>query len=325
MNFGRFGKIASVSLIGAMLLAGCSGNGQTVMKIGDTNITEGAVNFFANYGMGTEDVDAAVDNLKQEYLLKEVANAMDITLSDDEAKQVKSGISNFKANQGGKKAGDKLLKKYGVDDDIIATILSASTYSQQIMDKLDVADPTDDEVKQYFVDNYLRAKHVLIATKDMSTGADLDADKLAEAEKKANEILERAKNGEDFDALIKEYNEDPGMESNPDGYFFTDGEMVSEFEDATKSIEPGEITMCKSDYGYHIIKRLPIDESDSKFSEYLENNKSAVQSAVTSKKQEEALEKKAEELGIKVEVDQDKIDKMVIAPMDTPEPTEAAK
>lgn len=39
----------------------------------------------------------------------------------------------------------------------------------------------------------------------MTTGADLDEDKLAEAEKKANEILERAKNGEDFDALIKEY------------------------------------------------------------------------------------------------------------------------
>ena len=293
MNFGRFGKIASVSLIGAMLLAGCSGNGQTVMKIGDTNITEGAVNFFANYGMGTEDVDAAVDNLKKEYLLKEVAKAMDITLTDDEAKQVKSTISNFKA--------------------------------QQVMDQLDVAEPTDDEVKQYFVDNYLRAKHILISTKDMTTGADLDEDKLAEAEKKANEILERAKNGEDFDALIKEYNEDPGMESNQDGYFFTDGEMVSEFEDATKSIEPGEITMCKSDYGYHIIKRLPIDESDSKFGEYLENNKSAVQSAVTSKKQEEALEKKAEELGIKVEVNQDKIDKMVIQPKDTPELTTEAE
>ena len=45
-------KIASVSLIGAMLLAGCSGNGQTVMKIGDTNITEGAVNFFAKLRNG---------------------------------------------------------------------------------------------------------------------------------------------------------------------------------------------------------------------------------------------------------------------------------
>ena len=42
-------------------------------------------------------------------------------------------------------------------------------------------------------------------------------------------------------------------------------------------------------------------------------------------KQEEALEKKAEELGIKVEVNQDKIDKMVIQPKDTPEPTTEAK
>ena len=86
-----------------------------------------------------------------------------------------------------------MLKKYGVDDDIMETIISASTYSQKIMDQLDVAEPTDDEVKQYFVDNYLRAKHILISTKDMTTGADLDEDKLAEAEKKANEILERAK------------------------------------------------------------------------------------------------------------------------------------
>ena len=170
------------------------------------------------------------------------------------------------------------------------------------MDQLDVAEPTDDEVKQYFVDNYLRAKHILISTKDMTTGADLDEDKLAEAEKKANEILERAKNGEDFDALIKEYNEDPGMESNQDGYFFTDGEMVSEFEDATKSIEPGEITMCKIGLRFITsLKRLPIDDRIQKFGEYLENNKSTNRSAVTSKKQEEALEKKAEELGIKVE------------------------
>ena len=151
-----------------------------------------------------------------------------------------------------------MLKKYGVDDDIIETIISASTYSQQVMDQLDVAEPTDDEVKQYFVDNYLRAKHILISTKDMTTGADLDEDKLAEAEKKANEILERAKNGEDFDALIKEYNEDPGMKSKQHRCFITVCEMVSEFKEATKSIEPGKITKCKADYGYHIIKRLPI-------------------------------------------------------------------
>ena len=110
MNFGRFGKIASVSLIGAMLLAGCSGNGQTVMKIGDTNITEGAVNFFANYGMGTEDVDAAVDNLKQEYLLKEVAKAMDITLTDDELNKLKALFQILRLNRAVKKPAISCLK-----------------------------------------------------------------------------------------------------------------------------------------------------------------------------------------------------------------------
>ena len=110
-EFWQIWKNSSVSLIGAMLLAGCSGNGQTVMKIGDTNITEGAVNFFANYGMGTEDVDTAVDNLKARISSKkEVAKAMDITLTDDEAKQVKSTISNFKAQQGGKKPAISCLK-----------------------------------------------------------------------------------------------------------------------------------------------------------------------------------------------------------------------
>ena len=79
-------------------------------EIGDTNITEGAVNFFANYGMGTEDVDAAVDNLKQEYLLKEVAKAMDITLTDDEAKQVKALFQILRLNRAVKKPAISCLK-----------------------------------------------------------------------------------------------------------------------------------------------------------------------------------------------------------------------
>ena len=208
----KYTKLAAVALASVMMLSasGQSANSDNpiVMTVGDTQITESEFNYYMNtykenYNMG-QAKKSSLEYCQRNQLIVEVAKAMDITLTDDEAKQVKSTISNFKAQQGGKKAGDKLLKKYGVDDDIIETIISASTYSQQVMDQLDVAEPTDDEVKQYFVDNYLRAKHILISTKDMTTGADLDEDKLAEAEKKANEILERAKNGEDFDALIKE-------------------------------------------------------------------------------------------------------------------------
>ncbi len=82
---------------------------------------------------------------------------------------------------------------------------------------------------------------------------------LCEDEETANAVYEKAKNGEDFDALVAEYGTDPGMTQNPDGYVFTKGEMVLPFETAAFSAEIGEITPpVKTDYGYHVILRLPL-------------------------------------------------------------------
>lgn len=82
---------------------------------------------------------------------------------------------------------------------------------------------------------------------------------LCEDEETANAVYEKAANGEDFDALIAEYGTDPGMVQNPDGYVFTKGEMVLPFETAAFSAEIGEITPpVQTDFGYHIILRLPL-------------------------------------------------------------------
>lgn len=78
---------------------------------------------------------------------------------------------------------------------------------------------------------------------------------------------QQVQNGKDFDLLIQEYSEDPGCAKNPDGYIFTDGQMIIEFENAVKSIDIGEFTTCKSDYGYHIIQRLALDEIPELFSD----------------------------------------------------------
>lgn len=79
---------------------------------------------------------------------------------------------------------------------------------------------------------------------------------LIEDEKTANEVYEKAISGADFDALVKEFGKDPGMEQNPDGYVFTKGEMIEEFESASFSLKAGEISKpVKTSYGYHIIKR----------------------------------------------------------------------
>ena len=82
----------------------------------------------------------------------------------------------------------------------------------------------------------------------------------------AEDVLKRIKKGEEFETLMFEYTEDPGVKQAP-YYVFTDGEMVSEFEKAVKALKPGEISgLVKSTYGYHIIKRIEIPEEYIKVS-----------------------------------------------------------
>lgn len=126
------------------------------------------------------------------------------------------------------------------------------------------------EKEQYYLDNYYRAKHILIFTEDLETGKKIEnvEQKIDEVQARINIVLA---SGEDikeaFDDFIEDYSEDPGCATNPNGYFFKDGEMVKEFENAVKSIGIGEVTTCESEYGYHFVLRLALDETPEIFEE----------------------------------------------------------
>lgn len=114
---------------------------------------------------------------------------------------------------------------------------------------------------------YMAANHILLATMNLSTGEALDdaakADKLA----KAQSLAEELKGITDAEALLarfaelkEEYDEDTGKIAYPDGYVFTPGTMVSEFEQATKSQEAYQVSdPVETSYGYHVILTLPLD------------------------------------------------------------------
>jgi len=109
-----------------------------------------------------------------------------------------------------------------------------------------------------FSNNYLKAQHILLLTTDES-GAPLGEDEKAKVKEQIESILKRAKSGENFTNLANEFSKDPGQQTSPEGYVFTDGEMVLEFEQATKALKPNEISdIVETSYGYHIIKRLPL-------------------------------------------------------------------
>ena len=139
--------------------------------------------------------------------------------------------------------------------------------------------PTDAEVLAYAQEQMgvYRAKHILLLTKDMSqtvtnedgtTGyAPLDEATIAEKKALADDLLAQLRAAEDpialFDQLMNEYSEDTGLESNPDGYTTVKGQMVPAFEETALALKDGEISgVVESDYGYHIILRLPLDPAD---------------------------------------------------------------
>jgi len=120
---------------------------------------------------------------------------------------------------------------------------------------------TEAEVEEVFKEEYadkVKVQHILITTESLDGITPPKTD--AEAMAIVNEILTKLGNGEDFGKLIDLYNEDPGMTSS-DFYTFGDGEMVKEFETASKNLAVGAYTnpAVKSAYGYHIIKRYPLD------------------------------------------------------------------
>lgn len=63
---------------------------------------------------------------------------------------------------------------------------------------------------------------------------------------------------------MNEYSEDGGLATNPDGYIFDSSDsLVGGFREATLALAVGEISdVVETDYGYHIMLRLPIDPAD---------------------------------------------------------------
>lgn len=142
----------------------------------------------------------------------------------------------------------------------------------------------------------VHAEHILVKLASDATPA---AD--AAARKKAEDILARAKKGEDFAGLAKQFSDDTSnKDRGGDLGFFARGAMVKPFEDAAFSMSPGEIRgPVKTSFGYHVIKliekqaagRLSLAEATPKIGALLSGDSVRVASTRRAETIEKALSK----------------------------------
>lgn len=75
------------------------------------------------------------------------------------------------------------------------------------------------------------------------------------AKKRAKAVLAKAKKGEDFAQLAKQYSEGPSKTREGDLGYLGRGKTVKPFEDAAFKLKVGEISdLVRTQFGYHIIK-----------------------------------------------------------------------
>src|SRR5882724_1013079 len=103
----------------------------------------------------------------------------------------------------------------------------------------------------------IAASHVLIQYKGSMRAAPTITHSKEEAKKLATEVMNKAKKGQDFAALAKQYSDEPGAKDRAGALGkFSKGQMVKPFADAAFALKPGEISnVVETDFGFHVIKR----------------------------------------------------------------------
>ena len=186
--------------------------------------------------------------------------------------EVDKAFEELKKNIDADEEYKKKLEGLGIDDTYLRSQqeqdLTIQKYKENFDKNLKIS---DEEMKKYYeehkADYYkdeVKASHILISTVD-DNGKELsevclcrriiNREAKKEAKKKAEEVLKKAKSGEEFSELAKEYSDDSSASKGGDLGYFTKGQMVQPFEEAAFSLKSGEISgLVESEYGYHIIK-----------------------------------------------------------------------
>ncbi|HWO36315.1 MAG TPA: peptidylprolyl isomerase, partial [Candidatus Acidoferrum sp.] len=148
---------------------------------------------------------------------------------------------------------------------------------------------------RYRVAEQAKVSHILIKTPLPGPDGKVDEKGVAEAQRRAEDLLKQLKAGAKFEDLARKYSEDPGSAKEGGSLgWIGKGRTVPEFEKAAFSLPKGQISdLVKSSYGFHIIR---VDDRQDAHMKTLEEVKDQIEPILKQQKAQQIAQKQAEDL-----------------------------
>ncbi|MCR8645864.1 peptidylprolyl isomerase [Paenibacillus sp. N1-5-1-14] len=309
LNKHKWSKKWSLALIVVLVvvaaLTGCGKKDDVVATYKDNGtVTKKEFDTFLNlnamlnpmFKQYTEDPAFQQELLKQLVSYKVLASRADDKVKAEAdkklAEQMKAFDEMLKSQEGGK---DKILKDNKLEFKDIEDFMKLSFYAASAAE----SKVTDEQVKAEYdkrladdkhAFDVTNVRHILIATKDPQTQKDLRTED--EALARAKEVQTKLKANGDFDALAKEYSDDPGSKDKGGLYENVDSQMmngfVEPFKNAAMTLAINTVSdPVKSEFGYHVMR------VDSRKTSTYDELKQQIRSTLAQEQMSEFTEKEA--------------------------------
>jgi peptidyl-prolyl cis-trans isomerase D len=153
----------------------------------------------------------------------------------------------------------------------------------------------DQHRDQYRLPEQVKVSHILIKTPLPGPDGKVDEKAVAEAQRRAEDLLKQLKSGAKLEDLAKKYSEDPGSAKQSGSLgWIGKGQTVPEFEKTAFSLPKGQISdLVKSSYGFHIIR---VDDKQDAHLKSLDEVKAEIEPVIKHQKGLQIAQQKAEVL-----------------------------
>lgn len=203
-------------------------------------------------------------------VLMELYRQHNITMTEAQQQELDALLESYPQEE-----LDKMLSSYGLTKEEYREIYSDNFLYTNLIAQV-VPAPTEEQLRDYIkAHEVFGVKHILLKT--VSADQTDEAGNVTQSKEAYNaqrrqlaeQLLAQLGQADDreelFDRLMEEHSEDgrgpDGKLLSPEGYVFSEADsLVGGFREATLELEEGELSgLVETDYGYHILLRLPVE------------------------------------------------------------------